>query len=69
MRDAGKGDTPRPLGVDMETFDRNFEAIFGKKQPKTLKDYIDQKEKNDAELSRLRSKTKDNADPNGDSAS
>jgi len=44
MRDGGKGDTPRPLGVPMETFDKNFEAIFGKKKQKTLKDYIDQKE-------------------------
>ena len=32
MRDGGKGDTPRPLGVPMEVFDRNFEAIFGKKK-------------------------------------
>jgi hypothetical protein len=47
MRDGGKGDTPRPLGVPMETFDKNFEAIFGKKQPKTLKDYIEQKERNE----------------------
>lgn len=31
MRDAGKGDTPRPLGVSIEQFDANFEAIFGKK--------------------------------------
>jgi hypothetical protein len=30
MRDGGKGDTPRPLGVSMEVFDRNFDAIFGK---------------------------------------
>jgi hypothetical protein len=35
MRDGGKGDTPRPLGVPMEQFDRNFEAIFGKKEKKT----------------------------------
>ena len=34
MRDGGKGDTPRPLGVPMEVFDRNFEAIFGKKGKK-----------------------------------
>jgi hypothetical protein len=33
MRDNGKGDTPRPLGVPMEVFDKNFEAIFGKKKP------------------------------------
>lgn len=34
MRDGGKGDTPRPLGVSMEQFDKNFEAIFGKKKAK-----------------------------------
>jgi hypothetical protein len=45
MSDGGKGDTPRPLGVDIETFDKNFETIFGSKKQKTLKDYIDQKEK------------------------
>ena len=28
---GGKGDTPRPYSVTMEQFDRNFEAIFGKK--------------------------------------
>jgi hypothetical protein len=44
MRDGGKGDTPRPLGVPMETFDKNFEAIFGKKKQKTLKDYIEDKQ-------------------------
>ena len=27
----GKGDKPRPLGVPMEVFDKNFDAIFGKK--------------------------------------
>ena len=32
MRDAGKGDTPRPLGVSIEEFDNNWEAIFGKKK-------------------------------------
>lgn len=35
MRDGGKGDTPRPLGVPLEEFDKNFEAIFGKKVKKT----------------------------------
>ena len=33
-RDGGKGDTPRPLGVPMEQFDKNFEAIFGRKADK-----------------------------------
>ena len=34
MRDGGKGDTPRPLGVSLETFDKNFETIFGAKTDK-----------------------------------
>ena len=28
----GKGDKPRPLGVPMEVFDANFDAIFKKKE-------------------------------------
>ena len=32
MRDGGKGDAPRPLGVPMEVFDANFDAIFKKKK-------------------------------------
>jgi hypothetical protein len=35
MRDGGKGDAPRPLGVTMEQFDKNFDAIFKKKPVKT----------------------------------
>jgi len=31
MRDGGKGDTQRPLGVDLEQFDNNWDAIFKKK--------------------------------------
>jgi hypothetical protein len=34
MSDGGKGSAPRPLSVDNETFNRNFEAIFGKKNDK-----------------------------------
>lgn len=33
MNEGGKGDKPRPLGVSFEQFDKNFEAIFGKKEP------------------------------------
>ena len=29
MRDGGKGDTPRPLVIPLEEFDKNFDAIFG----------------------------------------
>jgi hypothetical protein len=32
---GGKGDRPRPLGVPIEQFDSNFEAIFGKKEKRT----------------------------------
>jgi hypothetical protein len=34
IRDGGKGDTPRPLGVPMEEFDKNFDLIFGNKEKK-----------------------------------
>lgn len=30
----GKGDTPRPLSVDQETFNSNWERAFGEKPPK-----------------------------------
>jgi len=36
MRDGGKGDTPRPLGVSMEVFDANFDAIFKKKNERCI---------------------------------
>ena len=32
MRDGGKGDTPRPLGVPMEVFDNAWDRIFGEKK-------------------------------------
>jgi len=35
MRDGGKGDTPRPLGVPMDKFDNAWDAIFGKKDKLT----------------------------------
>jgi hypothetical protein len=33
MRDGGKGDMQRPLGVDIEQFDNNWDAIFKKPNP------------------------------------
>jgi hypothetical protein len=43
MRDGGKGDAPRPLGVPMEQFDKNFEVIFGKRriEPIPFAGYVD----------------------------
>ena len=34
----GKGDKPRPLAVPMEVFDKNFDAIFGKKKQNETKE-------------------------------
>ena len=31
MSDGGKGSAPRPYSVDKQTFDTNWEAIFGRK--------------------------------------
>ena len=30
MSDGGKGSSPRPLSVDLETFDNNWDKIFKK---------------------------------------
>jgi len=35
--DGGKGSSPRPLTVPKEKFDDNWDAIFGKKDPKDQK--------------------------------
>ena len=43
MRDGGKGDKQRPLGVPMEQFDNNWDAIF--KQKKQLEDAMDKRAK------------------------
>jgi hypothetical protein len=32
MRDGGKGDMQRPLGVEIEQFDNNWDAIFKRKK-------------------------------------
>jgi len=32
MRDGGKGDSQRPLVVDIKQFDNNWDAIFKRKQ-------------------------------------
>ncbi len=33
MSDGGKGSAPRPFSVPRETFERNWEQIFQKKEP------------------------------------
>jgi hypothetical protein len=38
---GSKGDKQRPLGVSIEVFDANFDAIFGKK--KTPKEHYEDK--------------------------
>jgi hypothetical protein len=36
-RDGGKGDKPRPI-PNREQFDKNFEAIFGKKKKAVIEE-------------------------------
>jgi hypothetical protein len=38
MSDGGKGSSPRPLSVDQNTFDSNWEKAFGKQEPKVIDD-------------------------------
>ena len=38
QHDGGKGDTPRPLAVDQEQFDKNWDTIFNQK-PEPCIDY------------------------------
>lgn len=46
----GKGDKPRPYSVSMETFDDNFERIFGKRDTgKKLLEKDDKKDNADEE--------------------
>lgn len=46
MSDGGKGDAPRPLGVTMEQFDKNFDSIFGKKKKEQQNEIVDNKQFN-----------------------
>ena len=52
MRDGGKGDTPRPLGVPKEQFDSNWDAIFKKnladKIVKQIEDNIKNEKRTDS---------------------
>lgn len=34
MSEAGKGDKPRPREVDRDTFNNNWDKIFGTNKPK-----------------------------------
>ena len=35
-RDVGKGDMPRPIGIDKEQFEKNWDAIFNKKPEQSV---------------------------------
>ena len=49
MRDGGKGDTPRPLGVPKEQFDSNWDSIFKKKLADKVVKQVEEGIKNDKE--------------------
>lgn len=40
MRDGGKGDKARPLSVDLETFDDNWDRIFSQPDTKAIGDKV-----------------------------
>ena len=41
MRDGGKGDAPRPLGINKDQFDKNWDEIFKKEKDGSLTVNID----------------------------
>ena len=45
MKEAGKGSKPRPLSVDQQTFDANWERIFG--NAKVRKEIEEQRKRKD----------------------
>ena len=65
--------TPNDIEYVIKVARQVYDAVKlghdGRKQPKTLKDYIEQKEKQDAELPEVRSQTKDDTNSNGNSTS
>lgn len=38
MSTGGKGSRPRPLSVSLNTYNKNFDAIFRKPSPKDIED-------------------------------
>jgi hypothetical protein len=38
MREAGKGSRARPFSVDQQTFDKNWDAIFKRPDPRVVQD-------------------------------
>lgn len=59
MRDGGKGDKPRPLGVSIDEFDNSWDRIFGKHnyKEKTLSEDYEYSQKDVAEKMFLDIKT------------
>ena len=37
-REMSKGSSPRPYSVDLKTFDKNWDAIFKKPDPRVIED-------------------------------
>ena len=40
-RDGGKGDAPRPLGINKDQFDKNWDEVFKKEKDGSLTVNID----------------------------
>lgn len=51
MSDGGKGSAPRPFAVDHQTYEKNFESIFGmsklerKKREEALQKMVEENER------------------------
>jgi hypothetical protein len=45
MADGGKGSKARPFSVPKDVYDKNFEAIFGKKEKTKSEKVVDKKKK------------------------
>jgi len=52
MSDGGKGSSPRPFSVDQNTYQSNWEKIFGNKTPREIDDALAE----DAEFERIKRK-------------
>lgn len=48
MSENGKGDKPRPISVDRDTFEKNWERAFGRKLTKKSKKVEEDDEPSDS---------------------
>ena len=57
MRDGGKGDKQRPLGVPEEQFNANWNTIFKNKPAETIEEFFDNAKEIAKELDKQNERT------------